>query len=71
MKDMPGFIKELVRVLAFCEDVDEATIISLSSELWNRPRTAGLLRAYAEIGYCNDEMILSEYKRLSRFTEGA
>ena len=68
---MPGFINRLVRTLAQCEDVDESTIVWLSKMLWQSPRTTGMLTAFAEIGYCNDETLLSEYKRLSRFTGGA
>lgn len=71
MKEMPGFINVLVHALAECEDVDESTIVSLSSQLRNSPRTAGLLASFAEIGYCNDEMVLSECNRLFRFTGGA
>ena len=71
MKEMPGFIKVLVQVLADCEDVDEHTIVTLSSMLRNSPKTAGLLTSFAEIGYCNSESILSEYNRLSRYTGGA
>lgn len=71
MKEMPGFIKVLVHALAQCEDVDESTIVSLSFQLRNSPRTAGLLASFAEIGYCNNEMVQSEFERLSRFTGGA
>lgn len=71
MKEMPGFIKQLVRVLAECEDVDESVIVHLSVKLKSSPKTAGLLTAFAEIGYCNKETLLSEYERLSHFTGGA
>lgn len=71
MKEMPGFIKVLVHALANCEDVDEHTIVSISWQLRNSPRTASLLASFAEIGYCNSEMVLSEFKRLSRYTGGA
>lgn len=71
MKEIPGFIKVLVHALAECEDVDEPTIVSLSLQLRNSPRTAGLLAAFVQIGYCNNEMVLSECRRLSRSTGGA
>ncbi len=70
MKEMPGFIKVLVHALANCEDVDEHTIVSVSWQLRNSPRTASLLTSFAEIGYCNSEMVLSEFERLSRLREG-
>ena len=68
---MPKFIQELVQVLALCEDVDENTIVRLCQRLWHSPRTAMQLKEFAEIGYCNNEMALSECARIERFTGGA
>lgn len=70
MKEMPGFIKVLVHALAQCEDVDESTIVKLSCELRNSPKAAGLLTSFAEIGYSNNEMLVSECARLMRVTGG-
>lgn len=71
MKEMPCFISKLIHALAQCEDVDETTIVSLSRWLMNSPKTAILLTAFAELGYCNSEIVLTEYERLSRYTGGA
>ena len=68
---MPSFIEELVQALALCEDVDENTIVMLCQRLWHSPRTAIQLKEFAEIGYCNSEMALSECSRIEQFTEGA
>ena len=70
MKEMPGFIKQLVRVLSECEDVDESVIVFLSVKLKSSPKTAGLLTAFAEIGYSDNDMLLSEYRRLLNVTGG-
>lgn len=70
MKEMPGFIKRLVHVLAECEDVDESTIVYLSARLAGCPRAAVLLTSYAEIGYSNSEKLLSECQRLLKVTGG-
>ena len=70
MKEIPGFINELVHALASCEDVDEPTIMYLSFKLLGSPRTAELLASFAEIGYSNNEMILSECNRLLVVTGG-
>lgn len=65
------FIRDLVQALSFCEDVGEETIVSISQRLWHSPRTAMQLKEFAEIGYCNNEMPLSECTRIERFTGGA
>ena len=71
MNEMPGFIKQHVRVLSECEDVDESVIVFLSVKLKSSPKTAGLLTAFAEIGYSNNEMLLSECSRLMSVTGAA
>ena len=71
MIHMPTFIRDLVQALSFCEDVDEETIVSISQRLWHSPRTAMQLKNFAEIGYCNNEMALSECFRIERYTGGA
>lgn len=68
---MPSFIQELVQALAVCEDVDENTIVILCERLWHSPRTALQLKEFAEIGYCDSQMALSECSRIEQFTEGA
>ena len=70
MKDMPGFIKELVRVLAECEDVNESTIVFVSHRLWNSPVTAALLTNFVEIGYCDNILVQKECSRLILYTGG-
>jgi hypothetical protein len=70
MKEMPGFINVLVHALAQCEDVDESTIVSLSFQLRNSPRTAGLLTSFVEIGYCDNSLVLKECSRLLACTGG-
>lgn len=66
----PGFIKELVRALAECEDVNESTIVSVSHRLWNSPVTADLLTSFVEIGYCDNNLVQKECSRLLAFTDG-
>lgn len=66
----PEFIKELVRALAECEDVNESTIVSVSHRLWNSPVTAGLLTSFVEIGYCDNTLVQKECSRLLGFTGG-
>lgn len=68
---MPSFISEFVQVLALCEDVDENSIVMLCQRLWHSPRTAMQLKENVEIGYCDNEMALSECTRIERFTGGA
>ena len=68
--EMPLFIRELVRALAFGGDVDEDTIIAVTTRLWKSPETAGMLAAYAEIGWCDGNMVRAECDRLCRFMGG-
>ena len=70
MKEVPGFIMQLIHVLASCEDVDESAIVEISKRLSGSPRTAVLLTTYAAIGYLNTEMLLKECTRLLRVTGG-
>lgn len=64
MKEMPGFIYRLAHALAQCDDVDESTIVRLACRLRYSPKAAGLLTAFAEIGYCDNETVLSECDRI-------
>ena len=66
--DMPTFIKDLIQALSFCEDVNEETIVNISQRLWHSPRTARQLTEFVEIGYCNNQMVLSECERIERLT---
>ncbi len=70
MKEMPGFIKQFVHALARCEDVDETTIVRLSCKLMHSPRTAVLLTCFAELGYCDGDLLLSECSCLLDVTGG-
>ena len=69
--EMPPFIRELVRALALGGDVDEDTIIAVTTRLWKSPETAGMLAAFADIGWCDSKMVLAECDRLCRFTGGS
>ena len=69
--ELPPFIKELVCALALGGDVDEDTIIAVTTRLWRSPATAGMLTAFAEIGWCDSNMVLAECNRLCRFTGGS
>jgi len=69
--ELPPFIRELVRALAIGGDVDEDTIIAVTTRLWDSPATAGMLTAFAEIGWCDSKMVLAECDRLFVFMGGA